>query len=105
MAVHNVHKYHTLLLFFKVMKLRSPIELCECFNMSRRKETLVLTPSPSINFVYQASSMWNIVRNIVGVEDFSFSLGRFKNALKKFILRRQRLGDPIEWSEENFELR
>ena len=99
MTVHNVHKYHTLLLFFKIMKLRSPIELCECFNMSRRKGTLILTPLPSINFVYQASFLWNIFRNIVNIEDFSYSLG------KKAIHVRQKLGDPIDWSEENFELR
>ena len=105
MTVHNVHKYHTLLLFFKIMKLRSPIELCECFNMSRRKGTLILTPLPSINFVYQASFLWNIFRNIVNIEDFSFSTSRFKSILKKSILVRQKLGDPIEWSEENFELR
>ena len=105
MTVHNVHKYHTLLLFFKIMKLRSPIELCECFNMSRRKGTLILTPLPSINFVYQASFLWNIFRNIVNIEDFSYSLGKFKTTLKKAIHVRQKLGDPIEWSEENFELR
>ena len=104
MTVHHVHKYHTLLLLFKVLKLRSPFNLYECFNMSRRKTTLIITPSPSTNFVYQASIMWNTIRSIVNIEDFSFSTSRFKFILKKSILVRQKLGDPIEWSEENFEL-
>ena len=38
------------------------------------------------------------------MEDFSFSLCRFKTIVKKSILVRQKLGDPVEWSEENFSL-
>ena len=105
MTVHTLHKYHSLLMLFKLLKLRSPSNLYECFNLSRRKETLVITPSPSINFVYQASIMWNKIRNVVKVDDFSFSTSRFKIMLKKSILVRQKLGDPIEWSDENFDLK
>ena len=67
--------------------------------------SLVITPSPSINFVYQASIMWNKIRNVVKIDDFSFSTSRFKIMLKKSILVRQKLGDPIEWFDENFDLK
>ena len=104
MTVHNAYKYHTALLFYKIIKFRTPIDLYECFNISRRKKTLVLTPSPSINFAYQASHLWNIVRRLLNIDDFCFKLSKFKTCLKKLILQRQKLGDPIDWSEENFQL-
>ena len=72
--------------------------------MSRRKETLIITPIPSINFVYKASLLWNSIRTIINIEDFSFSICRFKTIVRKSILVQQKLGDPVEWSEENFNL-
>ena len=104
MTVYNLYKYHTVLLAFKILKFRTPIALHGCFNLSYRKATLLLTPRPSINFIYQASSLWNKVRTLLGINDFSVKLGKTKSALKTLISRREKMGDQNEWSEENFDL-
>ena len=101
-TIYNLYKYHTVLLTFKILKFRTPIALNACFNLSCRKETLLLTPRPSINFIYQASSVWNKVRTLLNISDFSVKLGITKTKLKKLILCREKMGDRNEWSEENF---
>ena len=103
-TIYNLYKYHTVLLTFKILKFRTPISLYACFNLSCRKETLLLTPRPSINFIYQASSVWNKVRTLLNISDFSVKLGLTKTNLKKLILCREKMGDQNEWSEENFNL-
>ena len=54
LTIHNLYKYHTAILAFKVLKFRTPIGLYSCFTISRRKESLLITPQPSINFIYHA---------------------------------------------------
>ena len=103
LTVHNLYKYHTVLLIFKILKFRTPISLYSCFNVSRRKDTLLLTPWPSINFIYQAACIWNIVRTLLGIiSDFSVKHSKTKLDLRKLLQRRQQLGDQNEWSDENF---
>ena len=105
MSIRNLHKYHTTLTALKILKFRTPISLYSCFNLSNRKETLLITPMPSINFISQASSLWNIVRDLLDVKDFSVKLGKIKCQFKNLILQQQKLGDETEWSDENFRLR
>ena len=104
MTIHNLYIYHTTLAALKIFKFRTPMPLYCCFNLSKRKETLLITPWSSRNFIYQASSIWNTVRSKIDTKDFSVKLGKVKLQLKNLILKRQKLGDQTEWSEDNFRL-
>ena len=105
MTVHNLYKYHTTLAALKLLKFRTPISLYSCFNISNRKETLLITPKPSTSFFSQSTSLWNVIRDILYIKDFSIKLSKVKRQLKSLIVQRQKLGDQEEWADENFRLR
>ena len=54
--VRNLFVYHCFNEIFKILKFRTPISLCEVFELSKRnsKETRLITREPSLNFKYQA---------------------------------------------------
>ena len=108
LTVCNLYHYHTLLETFKIIKTHTPISLYSCFTQSTRKETLFITPSYSENFVYSASSMWNIFRTCPEgskISDFIVGIGYIKTKIKELLFRRQKLGDAEEWDESNSCLR
>ena len=59
-TIQNLYHYHTLLDTFKIIKNHTPISMYSCFVISHRKDSLLITPSHSHNFMYNASSLWNI---------------------------------------------
>ena len=109
MTIHNLYNYQLLNCTYKILKFRTPIAIYSCFNLSNRKETLLHLPKrASHNFVYSASSLWN---KFLSCEDgslvrtFSVGLGCVKSKIKELILRRQKMGDKIEWHDDiNFRL-
>ena len=62
LSVHNLYNYHTLTNTYKVLKFPTPISIYSCFAISKRKETLLIVPSFSENFIYSASTLWNTFR-------------------------------------------
>ena len=70
LTIQNLYCYHTLILIFKALKFRSPYSLYSCFNLSNRKDTLIITPQASNNFVSNASILWNKIRIILDIKDF-----------------------------------
>jgi hypothetical protein len=109
MTVHNLYKYQTITNTYNILKFRTPISLFTCFNISSRKDTLLLTPFISECFIYNASSLWNIFRTCPEgseITDFTKSVGHFKSKIRALIFRRQSMGDQDEWEREtNFALR
>jgi hypothetical protein len=101
LAVENLYKHRCLLEFFKIMKYRVPISMYDLFVRSDRKETYMITPSPSHHFTYKSSWLWNEFRKIIGTLDFSSPVSAIKNLLTKSLLENQgRYGD--EWCNLNF---
>ena len=91
------------------MKLRTPIAIFSCFNVSPRKETLLYLPKiSSQHFFYCATSMWNKFLSCpegLAAKSFSAEIGSLKLKVKELILRRQTMGDPNEWHDDiNFVL-
>ena len=71
------------------------------FHRSQRKEDLLITPSPTIQFTYMAAKLWNSYRQSAGtVRDFTQPIGGFKNALKKYLLRGQ-AAEGEDWHVNN----
>ena len=108
-TIQNLYHYHTLLDTFKIIKNHTPISMYSCFVISHRKDSLLITPSHSHNFLYNASSLWNMYRTCAvdetHVRDFSAGIGCTKNGIKSLLLRRQKIGDQDEWADVNFQLR
>ena len=103
--VQSLYYYHVILNFYKIMKTHTPISVYSDFTKSHRKETLIITPRHSQHFVYKASSLWNEIRSVAkfsNICDFSISLSQIKTRMRELLYQRQRLGDPEEWSDENF---
>jgi hypothetical protein len=102
MTVYNLYYYHCCMEIFKIMKFRLPIGLYGLFNLSNRKDTLLLTPSPTTQFVYRAAVIWNFCRQKLSILEFSVSIGQLKGALRCEIHDIQSSGDPCEWEASNF---
>ena len=102
LTIHNLYSYHTLIVLFKALKLRSPYSLYSCFYISNRKDTLLITSQLSNHFVSKAPILWNKIRVILNIKDFSHSISSIKLKIKTHLQKTQNLGDQIEWSPENF---
>ncbi len=102
LAVENLYRYRCIMEVFKIIKCKTPVSLYSTFNRSDRKETLFLTPSPTHNFVYKSSWLWNMFLSKVNSHlDFSSSICSMKNVLKQSLLRAQNsYGD--NWCDANF---
>ena len=104
MTVHNLYNYHCFMEIFKILKFRTPISLFSKFQLSQRKQTLILTPVPCTDFIYKSSVIWNSLRNSLGINDFSINISLIRSKLKALILSKQHSLSEIDWLTENFEI-
>lgn len=102
MTVHNLYYYHCCMEILKILKFRLPIGLYGLFTLSDRKDTLLLTPCPTTQFVYKAGIAWNFCRQKLIILDFSVKIGQLKRALQNQIHGLQLSGDACEWENSNF---
>ncbi len=103
-TVINLYHHRTISDVFKILKTRTPLSLYSDFNVSSRKDTLLLMPKDTGSYTFHASSLWNLFRSTLSVEevqDFSIKFSYMKRHIKQFLLQRQKIGDELEWSEEN----
>ena len=100
MTVFNLYVYHCSMETFKILKNRMPISMYTLFSISSRKETYLITPIPTPQFLYNSSFIWNTVRKLLIGNNFSGSEISFKVSLKKFIFENQHFGDITEWNQK-----
>ena len=102
LTVQNIYSsYHCLIELLKILKFRLPISLYEVFNLSKRKDTLLLTTTPSTDFTYKSSILWNSLRTKLSIFDFSVKVNTTKSKLKSLILSNQNSGDKDKWSDRD----
>ena len=104
MTIHNIYSYRCIIELLKILKFRLPISLYQQFQLSKRKDTLLITRTPSTNFIYKASVLWNSLRTKLSIFDFSVNINSIKTKLKSMILSNQGNGDVSEWSEYNYNI-
>ena len=102
MTIHNIYSYQCFIQLLKILKFRLPISLFSVFQLSQRKETLILTQKPSSNFIHKSSILWNYLRVKLGILDFTVNVNSIKTKLKSLILSNQNYGKCVEWSDANF---
>ena len=90
------------------MKFRNPINLYETLNISQRNNgMLLITPIPSIQFLYTGPKTWNYVYKKIFVKilgDLSTSVAIVKNSVKKLLLKNQKKYDENDWHKENVQI-
>ena len=100
LAVENLYRYRCILEFFKVIQSQVPTSLYSLFSISDRKDHLVITPSPTTQFVYKSGWLWNEFRKIDKLYFSTFS-SSVKNKLKRSLLNAQGRHGP-DWCDKNF---
>ena len=100
MTVHNLYVYHCSMDTFKTLKYRIPISLYSLYLLSNRKEAFLITPLPNSQFIYNASKIWNAIRETIAKSDLSISICSLKSTLKKHILSLQKFGTFYEWDNQ-----
>ena len=102
LTVFNLYRLRCVVEFFKIMKYRLPIALYYIFTRSKRKENLIITPSPSHNFTYKAPWLWNQFRSTEDQLDFaSTSCNSLKSKLNTSLMHAQNRYCN-EWHNDNF---
>ena len=101
LTIENLYRYRTIMELFKIVKFRTPMSLYSLLNISDRKDTLMITPSPTKNFTYKSAYHWNTFRKVLGKIDLTSSCSSVKNLLIKSLLNSQgRYG--ADWCDKNF---
>ena len=102
LTVHNLYRLRCIMEFFKIMKYRLPIAIYSLFTRSKRKDNLIITPTPSHNFTYKSSWLWNQFSNTVNNLDFgNTSCNSLKSCLNRSLQNAQdRHGN--DWQDVNF---
>ena len=72
------------------------MSLFENFHISDRngKDTMLITSQQT--FIYHAGLIWNTVRNLLKMHDFSNEVSLVKSGIKRELLKIQAEGDPKE---------
>ena len=100
LAVENLYRSRCIMEMFKTVKLHVPVSLCCLFNPSTRKDSLLITPNPTHQFIYKSAWLWNQFRNTTSFT-FSSKYSAVKNYLRQSLLGAQsRHG--TEWNNFNF---
>ena len=101
MTVHNLYNCQMINSVFKILKFRTPISIHSCFEISSRKENLLLIPRTfSESFIYNGTILWNTFLSCCEGSLSRSSLaghGNLKSKIKAMILCRQKMGDVNDW--------
>ena len=90
----------------KILKLRTPLSLHDMYKIrSIRKDTTLITPFPSDNFISRSTKIWNTLTPKLKLLDFSFKISLAKSKLKRALLKNQFGGDMITWTDNNFDIK
>ena len=92
LTVHNLYNYHVLLCIGMILKSHTPISLYAMFKVSRRKPTLIIVPTQTLPEGRD-------------IRDFTIGISFLKNRIKSLLLKRQKIGDEVEWHpQSNFNI-
>ena len=104
LALNNLYTYHTFMEVFKTLKLRCPISLYECFKVSSRKETTLITSFPSHDFISRGTVIWNTIAPKLKLLDYSHNISLAKSSLKRALLHLQHSGDNLTWTKNDSDI-
>ena len=110
---YNLYTYHCFMEIFKILKFQDPSSMHSLYKLSTRytSDTLIITPVPSIHFVYinQVTSWIQFATYFLSHWtkcQWLVSLSQTKSNLKRLLLQNQHHHHHIEWlknDQNNFE--
>jgi len=101
LALRNLYRYRCIIETYKILKYRVPISMYSLYNRSNRKSTMLITPTPTHNFLYKSSSLWNELIKALNIENFEISICSLKRRTKTALMTVQgSMG--VSWYDENF---
>ena len=105
LTVNNLYNYHLLLGIGMILKSHTPIALYAIFKVTRRKPTLIIVPTQAKSVVFKASILWNTYQTLPEERDFTVGISFLKKRIKILLLKRQKIGDEVEWHpQSNFNI-
>ena len=107
LTVHNLYTYLSCTEFMKIVKFQTPSSIASKITLSiRNKGILVSLPVKNRHFLYNASIIWNLSINKIGVPSVhEISPCVFKAKLKRFLLANQFSGNKENWTDNNIKYR
>ena len=102
LTIQNLYTYHCFMEIFKILKLRTPIAIHSKYSISLRKNTTLITPTPTHHFIYRSAHLWNIIQSQLKIHDYSIKISVVKNNLKTLLFKNQHSHDDIEWLPNDF---
>ena len=104
MTVHNLYRFRCIMETIKIVRNHVPISMYDLFKKSERKDDLLITPEPSINFAYNGAYLWNkfIGQSQLRGKFNSLTLSSIKCQLRNSILNAQHQHDDYHWHDMNF---
>ena len=97
LAVQNLYSYHCFMETFKILKFRTPISIHSLYKISTHNDTNIIPPSFNKQFIYQSSTIWNILKKKIGISDFSCNASSVKTNIKKIIQLNQHQHNDLIW--------
>ena len=101
LSLFNLYSYHCIMETFKILKFHYPIPLYSNYNISKRKQQTLILSTPSKNFIYRSSVLWNSVANKLKITDYSDSVSSVRTRLKKLLSELQHKETPFSWTTED----
>ena len=104
LTIHNLYTYLTCTEFMKIVKFNAPTSLAKIITLSSRnnKNLVSLPKNKNRHFLYNASIIWNLSINRVGIPKIhEISANVFKSKLKHFPIVNQSNGNGYIWSDHN----
>ena len=102
MTVHNLYRFRCIMETIKIVRNHVPISMYDLFKKSERKDDLLITPEPSINFAYNGAYLWNKFIEQSQLRGKFNSLSSIKCQLRNSILNAQHQHDDYHWHDMNF---
>ena len=87
---------------FKILKLRLPTAFYSEYHLAHNRHARLITPSPSSNFLYKSSLIWNKISQKLKITDVSANISLIKNQLKKVIFHQQHIEQTVQRTPEDF---
>ena len=109
LAFQNLFHYMSSMEIFKIILKSKPDGLNNQITMSTRNNLIILPKTKKSNtFLVSASKIWNTIIPQIGLKNVhinSITPISFKKKLKKKLLEIQNLNDPLDWDNQNFDLK